>query len=84
MALVDAHVRPPCLSPVRQGEFVRVCWEVSEAVQRRRRPVRDHSLVRCSLPGECVGCELEPGGAEVDVIRERCTSQAVDAVRRTF
>jgi hypothetical protein len=81
LAVMEAHVRSTRLSSRRQGELVAVGRQVSEAVHGRGRPVGDHTLGGSSLPGKDIGRELEPGRAELEVVRRRRTRQVVHTLR---
>lgn len=54
--------------------------EVAKAVQGRRRPVGDDTLLRPPLPGLGLGRELQPGGAQVEVVVAHEIGHAIDYV----
>lgn len=80
---VDPHVGPPGLAAARQGELVDVRAEIADAVQGRRGRVRDDRevVVIETLPGRSPRIELQPRGAEAQVVGLRGAPNAVDAVR---
>jgi len=79
--VVEPHVRPARLPPLRQRELVPVCGQVAQTVQRRGRTVGYDPLRRCPLPRRNLRGELEPGRPKADMIRRRRPGQAVHPVR---
>jgi hypothetical protein len=61
-------------------EVVMIGREMPEAIQIRRRPVRDDSIAGISLPGRHRRCELEPCDSQVQVVRFGGARELVDAV----
>jgi hypothetical protein len=81
---VNADVRTAGLTALRERELVSVGGEVPEGVDRRRRPVRDDTLIGCTLPRREVGSELEPGCPQVQVVGNGGGDHPVHAVRNPF
>ncbi len=67
-------------APVVQGELVAVCGHVAQAVDRRGRAVRDDALFGCPFPGRGFRRQLQPGGAQLEVLALWCAGHDVDAV----
>lgn len=80
-SLVETDIRPVGLSPLRQREVVPIGRQVTETVHGGRRSMRDDALVGSTLPRGNIGGELKPRGAELDVVRDRCSGQVIHAVR---
>src|SRR5438270_13616836 len=59
VAIVEANVRPSCLSPLRERELMYIRRQVAEAVELCGRSVGNHAIGRVSLPEEHLGRELE-------------------------
>ena len=79
--VVEPDVRLARLPPLRQRELVPVCGQVAKTVQRCGGPVGYDPLIRRPLPRRNLRRELEPRGPKAKVVRRRCPSQAVNAVR---
>lgn len=77
---MNPHIRPADLSSCRQDELVLVSGQMAEPVQRRRRPMGHDSLTGLALPSKRVGRELEPRGAQRNVVRRRSSGQVIHAV----
>src|SRR5437763_13899538 len=74
---MEAHVDLAGLAPGREGELVAIRREMAEAIHRRGRPVRDHTVSGRTFPRRNFGSELKPCGAECKVVRGRRARQAV-------
>jgi hypothetical protein len=81
---VNADVRTAGLTALRECELVSVSGEVPQGVDRRRRPVRDDTLIGCTLPRREFGSELEPGRPQVQVVGNGGGDHPVHAVRNPF
>ncbi len=79
-AVMEAHVGSTRLPPGRQGEFVAVSRQVTEAVHSRGRPVRNDTVRGSAFPGKDIGCELKPGCTEREVVWRRRTREVVHAL----
>jgi len=79
--VMEPDVRPTRLPPLRKRELVPVCGQVAKTVQRCGGPMGYDPLVRRPLPRRNLRRELEPRGPKAKVVRRRCPSQAVHAVR---
>lgn len=76
-AVMEAHVEATRLPPARKRELVTVGGQVSKTVESCGRPVRDDALGGSPVPGKDIGCELQPGSTELDVVRRRCPGEVV-------
>ena len=79
-ALMETHIGPAGLASRRERELVGVGGKVTDAVQRRGRPMGDHPLLWRPFPGGHVRRELEPRGPQLEVIRHGGTGEVVHAV----
>jgi hypothetical protein len=68
------------LSATGQREFLAIGRKMAESIDRRRRAMRDDPLFCSATPHRDLGCKLEPGRPEFDVIRWGTSSYEVDAV----
>lgn len=53
---------------------------MAQPVEGSGRSVRDDSLKQCPIPCRDVGCQLQPGGPQFGMIRERRAGEVVHAV----
>ena len=81
LSLVEAYVLTARLAPEWEREFMAIRGEITEPIQRRCGPMGNHPLVPGSFPRRYTRLELEPRRPQILVIRDRCTSEAVHAVR---
>lgn len=81
---VEPYVGAARLTARRDRELVAVGGQMSEAVERGGRPVRDDTFGRSAFPGEFLGSELEPRGSQVHMVGNRSAGKPVDAPRHSF
>src|SRR4051812_40000304 len=55
-----------------------VSGKVPESVQHGGRAMRDHPLLGLTFPGERLGCQLQPRGAQSRIVGEGRSRKVVD------
>ena len=81
---VEADVRPPGLAPLREGELMAIRGKMAEAVEGCCGPERHHPLLGAALPSRDARGELEPCGAQLQVLRDGSPAQPVHAMGHPF
>jgi hypothetical protein len=61
-----------------------VCWKMTETVQNCCRAMRNYSIIGSASPCWYPGRELEPSGAQIDMVGHRRSSEVIDAVNYSF
>ena len=74
------NVRPPCLPAHRRDEVMNVGGQMTQAVQCRRRAMRDDALSQVPVPSGSIRRELEPGCPQRKVFVGRCAPEPIHAL----
>ena len=80
LPVVKADVCTPRLLPRWNSEVVTIGRQFADSIEGGGGPMGHDTLIGRPLPGRHVGCKLQPGRTEGDVVGRRCHCQAVDAV----